>query len=218
MGARLARDAGTSINFAVAKKFRAQIAADASSRLETMDPDARARIESALGGDEAAFEELIHTHSRRLFAIAYGVLQNAGEAEDVVQETLVKAWRLRRKVRDAERFEPWLTTIARNGALDLLRRRRSVPLDEESRDFPSADAAPGNGLDEAARDACVHRALATLPEHYRVALSLRYLEGMDCRAVETAMGLSNGALRGILGRALETLRHALRPAAEILEP
>jgi RNA polymerase sigma-70 factor (ECF subfamily) len=184
-----------------------------------MDPDARALIDSALGGDESAFEELIRAYSRRLFAIAYGVLQNGGEAEDVVQETFVKAWRLRRKVREAERFEPWLTTIARNGALDVLRRRRSVPLDEAGGDFPSEESAPGNGLDESARDACVHRALATLPEHYRVALSLRYLEGMDCRAVEAAMGLSNGALRGILGRALETLRRALRPAAtELLEP
>jgi RNA polymerase sigma-70 factor (ECF subfamily) len=183
-----------------------------------MDPDARALIDSALGGDESAFEELIRAHSRRLFAIAYGVLQNGGEAEDVVQETFVKAWCLRRKVREAERFEPWLAAIARNAALDVLRRRRSVPLDESS-DFPTEEAAPGSGLDEAARDACVHRALATLPEHYRVALSLRYLEGLDCRAVETAMGLSNGALRGILGRALETLRRALRPAAtELLEP
>jgi RNA polymerase sigma-70 factor (ECF subfamily) len=202
-----------------AKKYRAQSATGASSRLETMDPAARALIDSALGGDESAFEELIRAHSRRLFAIAYGVLQNGGEAEDVVQETFVKAWRLRRKVREAERFEPWLTTIARNGALDVLRRRRSVPLDEAGGDFPSEAGAPGSGLDEAARDACVHRALATLPEHYRVALSLRYLEGLDCRAVETAMGLSNGALRGILGRALETLRRALRPAAtELLEP
>jgi RNA polymerase sigma-70 factor (ECF subfamily) len=183
-----------------------------------MDPDARALIESALGGDESAFEELIRAHSRRLFAIAYGVLQNAGEAEDVVQETLVKAWRLRRKVREAERFEPWLTTIARNGALDVLRKRRSVPLDEADGEFSSPSERPGSGLDDAARDACVRRALDALPEHYRVALSLRYLEGMDCRAVEAAMGLSNGALRGILGRALETLRRALRPAAELLEP
>jgi RNA polymerase sigma-70 factor (ECF subfamily) len=135
----------------------------------------------------------------------------------VVQETFVKAWRLRRKVRKAERFEAWIASIARNAALDILRRRRSVPLDEGG-DFPSEESAPGSGLDESTRDACVHRALATLPEHYRVALSLRYLEGMDCRAVETAMGLSNGALRGILGRALETLRRALRPATEILEP
>jgi RNA polymerase sigma-70 factor (ECF subfamily) len=184
-----------------------------------MDPDARALIESALGGDESAFEELIRTHSRRLFAVAHGVLQNGAEAEDVVQETFVKAWRMRRKVRDAERFEPWLTSIARNRALDILRRRRSVPLDEDNSEFPSQEPAPGSGLDDAERDAQVRRALAELPEHYREALSLRYLEGLDCRAIESAMGLSNGALRGILGRALETLRRTLRPAAtELLEP
>lgn len=184
-----------------------------------MDPDARALIESALGGDESAFEELIRAHSRRLFAVAHGVLQNGAEAEDVVQETFLKAWRMRRKVRDAERFESWLISISRNRALDVLRRRRSVPLDENTAEFPSQEAAPGSGMDDAEREAQVHRALAELPEHYREALSLRYLEGLDCRAVETAMGLSNGALRGILGRALETLRRTLRPAAtELLEP
>lgn len=188
-------------------------------RMETMDPDARALIESALGGDESAFEELIRAHSRRLFAVAHGVLQNGAEAEDVVQETFLKAWQMRRKVRDAERFEPWLASIARNRALDVLRRRRSVPLDENAAEFPSHEAEPGSGMDDVERDACVHRALAELPEHYREALSLRYLEGLDCRAVEAAMGLSNGALRGILGRALVTLRRTLRPAAtELLEP
>ena len=59
---------------------------------------------------------------------------------------------------------------------------------------------------------CGSTALKTLPEHHRLAITLRYLEGMDHRAIEETMGLSNGALRGILGRGLETLRKTLTPA------
>jgi RNA polymerase sigma-70 factor (ECF subfamily) len=183
-----------------------------------MTPEERALIDSALGGDEPAFEELIRAYSRRLFAVAYGVLQNSAEAEDVVQETFLKAWRTRGKVRDAARFDAWLTAIARNRACDLLRRRRGVPMPEQADELPDDTlAAPGSEMDDAERGRRIHRALAGLPEHYRVALSLRYLDGMDCRAVESAMGLTNGALRGILGRALDSLRQTLKPSAELLE-
>ena len=66
---------------------------------------------------------IIHTHSRALFAIAYGVLQNREEAEDVVQDALVKAWKTRWRVRDPEKFPAWLGTITRHRARDLARRR-----------------------------------------------------------------------------------------------
>ena len=57
---------------------------------------------------------IIRTHSRTLFAIAYGILQNREEAEDVVQDSLVKAWKTRWRVRDPEKFPAWLATIARH--------------------------------------------------------------------------------------------------------
>ena len=63
----------------------------------------------------------------------------------------------------------------------------------------------------------VRAALATLPEMHRAALTLRYFEAMDYAAIERTLGLSNGALRGILGRAMETLRQRLRPALATLE-
>ena len=60
-------------------------------------------------------------------------------------------------------------------------------------------------------DRQLHSALATLPELHRAALTLRYFEEMDYRTIETTLGLTNGALRGILGRALASLRKQLRP-------
>ncbi|HEX5176995.1 MAG TPA: sigma-70 family RNA polymerase sigma factor [Chthoniobacteraceae bacterium] len=161
---------------------------------------------------------IIRTQSRALFAIAYGILQNREEAEDVVQDALVKAWKTRWRVRDPEKLPAWLGTITRHRARDVARRRRTVRCSEE------ADEPVDPQFDEGARlskekeiNEQVHAALATLPELHRTALTLRYFEAMDYAAIERALGLSNGALRGILGRAMGTMRKRLRPALATLE-
>src|ERR1700741_189566 len=172
-----------------------------------MDLSEREQYRAAIHGDREAFEMIIRTHSRPLFAIAYGILQSSEEAEDVVQDSLVKAWKTRWRVRDPERFPAWLATIARHRAHDLLRRRRSVPFSYETIETNEPERT-----DTVAIDQQLHSALATLPELHRAALTLRYLEEMDYRTIENTLGLTNGALRGILGRALASLRKQLRPA------
>lgn len=177
-----------------------------------MDAADREIYEAAMSGDRDAFEDVIRALGRQLFAIAYGILQNREEAEDVVQDTFVKAWKSQWRVRDAGKFPAWIATIARHRAHDVLRRRRSVPLDEEVAEAALAETESVDVHGNAERAARVHRALASLPELHRAAVALRYLEGMDYAAIEQALSLSNGALRGILGRALAAMRKELKPA------
>jgi RNA polymerase sigma-70 factor (ECF subfamily) len=172
-----------------------------------MDASEREQYRAAIHGDREAFEMIIRAHSRTLFAIAYGILQNREEAEDVVQDSLVKAWKMRWRVRDPEKFPAWLSMIARHRAHDLFRKRRPAPFNHETIGTSEASAP-----EMAAMDQRLQSALATLPELYRVALTLRYFEEMDYRTIESTLGLTNGALRGILGRALASLRKQLRPA------
>jgi RNA polymerase sigma-70 factor (ECF subfamily) len=180
-----------------------------------MDASEREQYRAAIHGDREAFEMIIRTHSRILFAIAYGILQNREEAEDVVQDALVKAWKTRWRVRDPEKFPAWLATIARHRARDIFRKRRAVPLSATTNEViePSSTAEP-NGVQ---LDQQLHSALAALPELHRAALTLRYFEEMDYRSMENILGLSNGALRGILSRALASMRKQLRPALASLE-
>src|SRR6266481_5046317 len=98
-----------------------------------MDANEREMYRAAIHGDREAFEMIIRTHSRALFAIAYGILQNREEAEDTVQDALVKAWKSRWRVRDPEKFPAWLATLARFRARDLARRRRTVSLSQKDR-------------------------------------------------------------------------------------
>src|SRR3954463_1333825 len=93
-----------------------------------MDSSEHDSYRAAIHGDREAFEMIIRTQSRALFAIAYGILQNREEAEDVVQDSLVKAWKMRWRVRDPEKFPAWLSMIARHRAHDVFRNRRSLPL------------------------------------------------------------------------------------------
>jgi len=172
-----------------------------------MDPSEREQYRAAIHGDREAFEMIIRKHSRLLFAIAYGILQRHEEAEDVVQDSLIKAWKTRWRVRDPEKFPVWLATIARHKAHDVFRKRRTVPLPEQVAETIEPEPANTNALDQR-----LHSALATLPELHRAALTLRYFEGMDYRTIENTLGLTNGALRGILGRALASMRKQLRPA------
>jgi RNA polymerase sigma-70 factor (ECF subfamily) len=172
-----------------------------------MDADARATVVAALGGDEAAFEAVIRMYSRRVYGIAYAILQDTAEAEDIVQETFLKAHRQLNRLREPEKFPAWLQTVARNGARDRLRQRRpQAGADSFDGLIDDRATAPGAALERQEHQANLHRVLAALPEEHRTALTLRYLEGLDYRAIETTMGVSNGALRGILGRALGTLR------------
>jgi RNA polymerase sigma-70 factor (ECF subfamily) len=174
-----------------------------------MDSSDEAIYRAAIKGDRDAFERVIRGCSRNLFAIAYGILRNREEAEDVVQDTFVKAWKSRWRVRDAAKVPAWLATIARHRARDLARKRRPEPFPEnlETEELVEFESA-GQKAD---LDGEVRSAMAQLPELHRVALSLRYFEDLDYGTIEQTLGLTNGALRGILGRALGLMRKRLKP-------
>ena len=99
------------------KIFRADFEIGASRLvIDEMDSADRDMFRAAIHGDREAFEMIIRTMSRPLFAIAFGILQNREEAEDVVQDAFVKAWKSRWRVREPERLQGW---IPRSRAIGL---------------------------------------------------------------------------------------------------
>ena len=169
----------------------------------------------ARNGDPAAFEELVRRTSRLVFARLYLDTGCSHQAEDLLQETLLKAYRSLHQLTDPNGFRAWLLTIAQNVHMDSLkaagRKTRTVP---GSTAIPLA-VVPSTGLgpeDEAQRTelrGVVLEALRGLPEEYRLPITLRYITGVDYDAISAQLGLSNGSLRGLLHRGLKMLRERL---------
>ncbi len=139
-----------------------------------MDANEREQYQAAIHGDREAFEMIIRANSRALFAIACGILQNREEAEDVVQDSLVKAWKTRWRVREPAKFPAWLATIARHRAHDTLRKRRPVPYPHERIEINENEATDTTAVDQK-----LHSALATLPsstaKRLRCVISKRWI-------------------------------------------
>lgn len=158
-------------------------------------------------GDARAFRELVADQTPRLMRLAARLLGNQADAEEVVQEALLKVW-TKAALWDATRGQPetWIYTICTNLCLDRLRRPKpTVPWAE---DFDPPDPSPtaDAGLETQARDRQVAAAIAALPDRQRAAVVLTYQEGLSNAAVAEHLGVSVSALEALLVRARRTLR------------
>lgn len=170
-------------------------------------------VQAAQRGDRAAFEELVRRTSRLVFARLYLETGDQHLAEDLLQDTLLTAFRTLDQLTEPSKFRPWLLRIAQNQAIDAGRRRlrlKRVPteLRPESGSSPTPDAE----AERAEQREQVLAVMRTLPDEYRLPLTLRFLAGADYDTIQMQMGLSNGALRGLLHRGMKVLRAELEKA------
>lgn len=173
------------------------------------EPDERALMARVGAGDAAAFERLVERHMPMLHALAWRMLGDAGEAEDVVQESLVKLWV------NASGWQPsggglgaWLRRIASNACLDRLRRPRMLSdesLPERADDHPAADAL----IDAERRRVAVQAAILALPDRQRAAIVLTYHEGVSNAEAASILGIGVKALESLLVRARQGLSQRL---------
>ncbi|GIW80950.1 MAG: RNA polymerase sigma24 factor [Gemmatales bacterium] len=173
-------------------------------------------VEQAKKGNRAAFEELVRRISRLIFARLYLETGDVHRAEDLLQETLLSAFRALPKLADASRFRPWLLAIAQNVAADAARfesrkKRDSSRLSsaEELGRIPSKEPPPQQELEQQELRAKVLAVLRGLPDEYRLPLTLRYISGADYDTICEQLRLSNGSLRGLLHRGMNRLRTEL---------
>jgi RNA polymerase sigma factor (sigma-70 family) len=178
-------------------------------RIATAAPSSDQALAEAvlLAGDERAFRELYGRHTPRLFQFVLRVMGGAEhDAEDVVQETWIRATEKLGDFRWEAAFSTWLTGIGLNVARGLLRKRgRWVELDGGA-DEPWRPPAPdGERID-------LERAIATLPTGYRTVLVLHDVEGYKHDEIGELLGISAGTSKSQLFNARRSLRQLLEPA------
>lgn len=167
-------------------------------------------------GDAQAYRQLVDLHLRSILAFAIRLLNDREEAEEVAQETFLRVWQ------NADRYEPtsrvttWIHAIARNQALDRLRKRRPSP------DTPVVEEAPDSGrpseyLERKRVAQHVAAALEQLPPRQKVAITLVHYQGFSQAEAADVLGVKVEALESLLARARRKLRELLRLADSVEE-
>ncbi len=183
-----------------------------------LDPD-RAAVDDARAGDTGAFEALVLRYQARIVNYASALVHDAGIAEDVAQETFVRAWRGLGRFRGESAFKTWLYRIATNVARTHLDRRgrqgriADRSLDDEDEALQAGDVpseAPDAETSLVTREA-IDGALAELPEELRTALVLRDVEGLDYKEIAGVTGAPMGTVESRIFRARRHMRTLLRP-------
>ena len=168
-------------------------------------------IGRAQSGDETAFRDLVETHSRNVFRLAYRITRNEEDAEDTVQETFIRAYRKLDRFEARASFATWLYRITANTAIDVVRKKRRhegrwAPLTEVAdRVSPRPDRLVfGRQVRER-----VESALACLSELERAAFVLRHFEELSLAEISASLDITLSATKQAVFRAVKKLRSSL---------
>ena len=181
-----------------------------------------AAVKQVLGGDRDAFRVLVERHSRQVFSVAYRITGNEPDAEEVVQETFLRAYRRLESFKFNSAFSTWLQSIAANCSFTLVEQRgrqqkgRVEPkVDEDDRpmEFPSGAPSPEQLVLSGEVRGKVAEALESLTAAERTAFVMRHFEGNSIEEISTVLGIATTAAKNCVYRAVQKMRFALEPLA-----
>ena len=187
----------------------------ASRRTQTGDFEEEAGLlRAAQGGDPAAFGELVRRYQRAIYRVAYALTRNPSDADDLAQETFVRAWQAIGRFRVGEPLHPWLARIATNLAFSLFRHRKRrpetplEPLVEAGQQWGVEDD-PAERVEQDEKSGHLQAAFATLKPEHQAVLALRVVEELSYEAIAATLGVPVGTVMSRLSRARAELRARL---------
>jgi RNA polymerase sigma-70 factor, ECF subfamily len=162
-------------------------------------------VEEALAGFEHGFRELVHRYERGVFGVIVRVVRDPSRAEELAQDTFVKAFRALHTYDPARKFPAWLLTIAHRTAIDEVRRHQmhAVELDPQMPD--RAQPSPHQSAERAERAAMLRTAIGRLRPEYRELVALKYEQELEYDEIVQITGLPVGTVKSSLHRARKDL-------------
>ncbi len=174
-------------------------------------------VKRCLGGDTPAFEELLDSCKNQVFSLIIRMTGNPQDAEDLAQETFIKAFRKLDTYDPSYPFLTWLFRIAHNTCVDFLRARKPQALSIDDEDAPLEIEDKSDSVEEAVglklQQEQAEKLLASLPPLYREALLLQYRENLSGREMAQALGIPEGTVKIRLFRAKALMREKLKALA-----
>jgi RNA polymerase sigma-70 factor (ECF subfamily) len=159
-----------------------------------------------------SWDEVVRTHSQRVYRLAYRLTGNQHDAEDITQEVFVRVFRSLANYTPGT-FEGWLHRITTNLFLDLVRRRARIRFDSLADDaqdrLPGREPSPAQAFDDTHLDGDIQEALDALPPEFRAAVVLCDIEGLSYEEIATTLGIKLGTVRSRIHRGRSQLRQAL---------
>ena len=192
---------------------------------ETKDSEEwREQIRAAQAGDEKAFERLMTRYERQVYRLAFSLLRHKEDAEDAMQETFIKLWRVLPTYRYECSLLGYVLRITRTVSLDVERRRERRRANEtsltveddtgESVDREIADedvsSRPDLAFERAERIRMVREAIEELPEEHRQIILYKDIQGLSYAEIGAILGLGEGTIASRLARARENLKKILK--------
>lgn len=171
------------------------------------------QIARAAAGDRAAQVALVNRNMPIIYRVAYRMLGDLGEAEDVTQETFLRAWKALPRWQPRAKFSTWACTVALNLCRDRLRKKGPILMDELPERIDT-ELRPDQALASRQALAGIEARINALPDRQREALNLCALEGMGNIEAAEVMSVSIHALESLLARARRTLRSTLKQEIE----
>jgi len=164
-----------------------------------------------MAGDPIACRELVDTYARVAGTIILRTLGRRDQVEDLLQETFLRVFRALPEFEGRAKLSTWICTIAQRVAVDELRRQQRSPRFVRDDNVPEAiDPSNVDGdADREANDEVVRRALAALPEKYRLPISYAAIDGLDYDTIATMLGMPVGTVKTNIHRGKQLLRERL---------
>ncbi|HKS16182.1 MAG TPA: sigma-70 family RNA polymerase sigma factor, partial [Planctomycetota bacterium] len=163
-------------------------------------------VRDAQAGRLGAMESLYASHRSMVYAVALGVCGNGPDADEVLQETFLRAFRSLADWRGEGKLSTWLYSIALRTALNW--RRRFFPRPIASRP-PDEAPDPGDAAMEAESQAAMKKAIAQLPPQQRIVLTLRHLRGLSLAEIAELQGCARGTVKSNLHHAIARMKETL---------
>jgi RNA polymerase sigma-70 factor (ECF subfamily) len=185
-----------------------------------MEMDDAAAVARVRSGEKETFRLLVERHSQTIFRLAFRMMENEQDAEEVVQETFLRAYRGLDGFQSRANFGTWIYRIALNRCYDLLAQRKSRPVMQSQEDpeapdpieqVPTTNPNPERRALSQEIDVQVRSAMEHLTAGERIAFVLRHLEGRSIEEIARVLNVREGLAKNRVHRAVKKLRQELQP-------